>query len=581
MSQPSHLTFVSAFSDVYGTHIQSGRSLNWRVERFREIASTKIQICLYVDKECALAASNLVVEFPNVKIMRIIENDDCFAYRACAAHPNITLPNNRSTEKDTFAYLILMNSKVEYVREALRENPFESTHFAWIDFNISHVFSDIAASQSQLRNLSTQSLPTPLMAFPGCHAYPITTSSLGSEPDILDSVSWYFCGGFFVGDKVSIERMYALYERYFPVFLSTHRKLVWEVNFWAWLEKLSPKPEDGPRWNPMRYIADHNDSIIALPAEIFASRLRDIELAATPVEFPEISGFFPGSMATIRTRDNQRILNVRFIDYRLTEYGGYIFSNDLQKSRTRNFVCELNPLSLSPRIPYEMSDPDAADLSSTLSNFQGLEDLRLYAHEGRVRFIATSVNYSITGGNTMVVGDYDTESLKLCRCERVEPPEPTLCEKNWTPVSPPKGETGEWFVYRWAPLEIGKIVEGKLHILRRFESPDTIFSRFRGSSAMLPTDNGENLVGVVHFSKDGSPRQYYHALVVLNAATLSPVGRSDIFYFDSIGIEFCTGFEIRDSPAGGEYSFWISRFDRDPLRIDVAVSAIPIIFYPI
>jgi hypothetical protein len=94
---------------------------------------------------------------------------------------------------------------------------------------------------------------------------------------------------------------------------------------------------------------------------------------------------------------------------------------------------------------------------------------------------------------------------------------------------------------------------------------------------MLATRDGRHLVGVVHFSEDGSPRRYYHALVALDAITLFPVGRSSVFFFDAIGIEFCTGFEVREGAVGGEYSFWISRFDRDPLRIDVAAASIPLI----
>jgi hypothetical protein len=52
------------------------------------------------------------------------------------------------------------------------------------------------------------------------------------------------------------------------MFLETHRKLIWEVNFWAWLEAKD-------YWKPKWYSADHNDSIFNIPTQYYANRLAD------------------------------------------------------------------------------------------------------------------------------------------------------------------------------------------------------------------------------------------------------------------------------------------------------------------
>jgi hypothetical protein len=45
---------------------------------------------------------------------------------------------------------------------------------------------------------------------------------------------------------------------YFLRFLNQTRKIVWEVNYWAWLENLGLI---SPTW----YLANHNDTIVNIP----------------------------------------------------------------------------------------------------------------------------------------------------------------------------------------------------------------------------------------------------------------------------------------------------------------------------
>lgn len=47
--------------------------------------------------------------------------------------------HNANPKKDTVAYRILMASKFSMLQEVARENPFNTTHLAWIDLGIAHV----------------------------------------------------------------------------------------------------------------------------------------------------------------------------------------------------------------------------------------------------------------------------------------------------------------------------------------------------------------------------------------------------------------------------------------------------------
>ena len=53
-----------------------------------------------------------------------------------------------------------------------------------------------------------------------------------------------------------------MYREHYPRFLHEQKKLVWEVNIWAWLEANTD-------WRPDWYSADHNDRILHLPDHFF------------------------------------------------------------------------------------------------------------------------------------------------------------------------------------------------------------------------------------------------------------------------------------------------------------------------
>jgi hypothetical protein len=98
------------------------------------------------------------------------------------------------------------------------------------------------------------------------------------------------------------------------------------------------------------------------------------------------------------------------------------------------------------------------------------------------------------------------------------------------------------------------------------------FDKVRGSTAF--TEVGDFLIGVVHFSEDEFPRKYYHVLVALERNTLRPLKYSNHFVFRNIGIEFCIGFTILN----GNYLFWTSKNDREPLALIVPIQKIALVY---
>jgi hypothetical protein len=223
-------------------------------------------------------------------------------------------------------------------------------------------------------------------------------------------------------------------------------------------------------------------------------------------------------------------------------------------------------------------------LPSNQCYIHGLEDIRLYSVGDTLKFIATNINYSPSGSNKMIVGEYNADTLSFSNCRITDSPYNSWCEKNWIPIvnRDENGKETEYFIYKWWPMEIGKLNPEtyKLEIVKTHFMNAPEFSRVRGSTRFI--DNGNYLVGLVHFSECTLPRRYYHILVALDRESLKPLKFSDTFSFLHIGIEFCIGFHIQENESNesnsGRYIFWISTWDRKPMKVEIPIEKIPLIF---
>ena len=242
------LTFVTAFLDL-----AEDRSKDKSVERcfilFQTLLTSGIKIHLFLSEsfrglyETHLQAPNLTVEF--------IELTDLDTYKELEGI-EFSLPENRTDYHDTKNFMILMNSKVEFIRRASEK--YDSTHFAWIDFSICHVFKDVPATLLYLKMLGSTDLKDSMLVFPGCW----------QKGEYIENafacVVWRFCGGFFIGDRASLLDMNRVYRQHFAETVRLQQKLSWEVNIWAYMEMSCG-------WSPSWYFAGHDDTIVKVPGE--------------------------------------------------------------------------------------------------------------------------------------------------------------------------------------------------------------------------------------------------------------------------------------------------------------------------
>lgn len=576
----SNITFVTAFMNIYDTPFQN-KDIEWRFQHFKKIAKTGIQLAVFCSPDCSEYMDKLINEFSNVKLIQYINLRDTWTYKLCdeieikLGEP-LALPNTRNTEKDTREYIILMNTKTEFLKMAIEKNHWSSSHFAWIDFNIFHIFQGIEQQQyvyEYLKSMSQRTMSPYFLTLPGCWG-----KNHVHEEFLMNDICWRFCGGFFIGSADRVLEFHKCYQDYFSDFLLSKKKLIWEVNFWAYLELHHGL-------SVIWYQGDHNQRILEISVKNMSMRLSDLPSCQhIQYEYPDYGNYIPTSTSYLNYK-GQDIINTRFVNYWLHPNGSYWIKDPDRYIRTRNFYSTLDGDTLLPCEFKEMNETSVSGLKCFGGHIYGLEDIRLYEKDNDIYFIATNINYSGLGKNRMVRGRYDIggEQGLITSAEILIPPDAnSWCEKNWIPLAnyfcdsdcELNSSNNEYFIYKWNPLEIGVLSsENKqLRIIKTWKHNAPLFSNVRGSTPFVECDEG--LLCVVHFSYEGEPRNYFHMLVLLEKKTMMPLKYSEFFFFNNMSVEFCIGFTIRNE----KYHFWISNFDREPELMIIDIPEIPLLF---
>ena len=252
------VTFVTSYLKIYNSEYDEKKTFEKRLELFMKIVELDINICLFISPEFQDIFQGIVEKHSNLKVLEVLNIEDSEFFKIGNENKELlVLPELRSGIKDHINYMFLMNAKIEYIKKTIDSNPFDTSIFCWFDFSLPYVFKNIDESLLKIKRLSCKNyINQPFLTMPGCLNYKITDIH-----SLIDRISWRFCGGFFMGDKHSLINFYNVSVCHFNEFLHLTKKLVWEVNYWAWLES---RGYIQPFWYP----ADHNDSIIDISKSV-------------------------------------------------------------------------------------------------------------------------------------------------------------------------------------------------------------------------------------------------------------------------------------------------------------------------
>lgn len=575
------LTLVTSYINFYRTPIVDHKP---RIAQLQKLVDANIPIVIFVSLDCTDALEKILIPHENVRMIPLAKSffESSFVFLTAIQTSATKLPHHRLEPKDTFDYMCYQHSKVEFMYQASKRNPFKTKLFAWCDYDLmkhwtayntlKHIHQHGLPQLSHLppteREPSKPIFPQDQVFFPGCW-------DAQKQPIHLyycNQICWRFCGGFYLGTEAALTKMHNLYLTHFDTFLNTYETMVWDVNFWAYLEQEKD-------WHPIVYKADHNPSLIEnFPVFAFAHKIRTQKVIEH--KYPDIDHYHPSSSSCVAL-DGDIILNTRFVNYKYLPSGHCILQPDM-KVCTRNMACYLTQsynvdqnrgFHIVNEMYMGLPDPDPQE------QYQGIEDIRLYVYEDKVKFAATTVNYSGCANNRMICGDYIVEDFSLRNVQVLEPPESTPKEKNWIPFIPHNDKSKEYFIYGWNPFQMGVIKDNKLEITHTYDVHFPYRGAVRGSSNIVYDKHAKQYVALVHINEEYSlPKQYFHMLVWLDEETYKPVQYSKLFYFDVYGPEFCLSMKQTKE----QYIFWISRYDQDPATFFVDRSTLdPIRFTPL
>jgi len=247
----SPVTLVTAFYIVKDKDqgslvpLDGFKGIHWRIDHFRSLAKLGIPLCVFGDATTAPYISDFLSggDYPHVKLVEGVRYEDLTVYGLCCDPGNgdgvgegkkkkeYELPRHRDVKKDTREYMTLMNCKIEFVQRAMDLDPFHTNLFAWIDFSIAYIFKTPSETLEALRTMIVdRRFQREVMATPGYWG-------VRQNSDILNQIHWRFAGSIFIGTRALLSQLYAVYLKALPTFLSKYGTIVWEVNFWKWLEE--------------------------------------------------------------------------------------------------------------------------------------------------------------------------------------------------------------------------------------------------------------------------------------------------------------------------------------------------------
>ena len=250
-------TFVTAYLKIYDEEYDNTRTFENRLTHFMHMLELGINICIFIDPEVKDKFNELEEKYKNLKIMGSMKIEDLELYKIAVKYPELcNLPINRNNLKDTKEYMFLMLAKIEFIKKTIDINPFGSINFCWFDFSLAYIFKDMNNTLLKIKKISTSKFNDRFLYIPGCWNFKVDSLDY-----LKNNVVWRFSGGFFIGDKESLNRFYTTSHNCFLTFLNQTKTLVWEVNYWAWLES-------NGLINPTWCLGLHDDSILDIPLDI-------------------------------------------------------------------------------------------------------------------------------------------------------------------------------------------------------------------------------------------------------------------------------------------------------------------------
>jgi hypothetical protein len=274
---------------------------------------------------------------------------------------------------------------------------------------------------------------------------------------------------------------------------------------------------------------------------------------------------------------NKLIVNVRYVDYRINDEGGY---DKQEHITTINVIAIIDIKDKAWRLLKEFIlkyDPIYDDV------YVGIEDVRLFSHANKLFFNGNRAvktdEILIESGSINLKSENTLSTIVKCENQR-------RVEKNWVLFKNGNGDMK--MIYNWHPLTLGNhtdcpkfTIDCKnkrmtyLDITHTIQTPP-FFSYIRGST------NGVNIGNEIwllcHVVSYERRRFYYHVFVVLDDKTYELKRYTKMFTFEKEKVEYSLGFVYFEKSK--EFLIGYSLLDRETKYMKISHTDVNNLFTP-
>jgi len=238
---------------------------------------------------------------------------------------------------------------------------------------------------------------------------------------------------------------------------------------------------------------------------------------------------FVKSTPSFIIRENNLIMNVRYVNYRIDEHGNYINHENII---TKNAIAVLD---ISKKIWQIVQEFELVYDTSKDGRYIGLEDIRLMIHNKKILYNA---NRGIQSDMTVEHGEISLAGQSTRNSEWPVAAKHSNIEKNW--VLLPSEKENPTVVYHWNPeLILGEFQYSKFKENQRQPVP-AFFKSLRGSTNGVVIK--DEIWVICHIVSYEDRRYYYHIMVALDKMTYAVRRYTSFFTFEGAKVEYTLGF---------------------------------------
>ena len=276
-------------------------------------------------------------------------------------------------------------------------------------------------------------------------------------------------------------------------------------------------------------LVDHST---VLPAEVLAAfKYIGKELVANE---PDAAEFVP-STPSLAISGNELVVNVRYVNYRINERGGY---DNQDHIATKNVIARFDLAT------WEKKSEEFMWYDTELDNlYVGLEDVRMFYSETQQKLL---YNANRGLGPHQLKVEHGEVSDVAAKNGLIAMEGQKDIEKNWVMFEDSAGQLK--IVYGWHDLVIGNCVENPAggYIFEKTHRINTpaIFKYFRGSTNGIRI--GDEIWFICHVVSYEDRRYYYHAFFTIDATTFEVRRFTPLFTFEGEKVEYTLGFVYRE-----------------------------------